>query len=315
MKDKPRYLILKYKEVGLVFLLLSIIYVLQSFLTKPNASTLQKYHLGSGQFKWLILTIVVPLVVIWIISLLGYLRLREYTEKIDDDRDGKAFKLINKGILFFGLWLPLSSVLNNYFSSIYTAHPADTAALVILSNYISVVFLIPAFWFIYHGTNKLMALTKPKATFVAGQKLTYVYIVFSALYIWLVLSDTARRVPNHGATVASYYQPDWLIIITIALPRLLMWFIGFQAVQNLYSYTYRVKGTIYRRAVKELSFGLGAVVSLTIMLRVLESLSVELGKLSLDILLLIIYVLLILIAGGYILVARGAAKLQRLEDI
>lgn len=304
---------IKYYPLTVSIVILTIVYLVVTFATPVDQATLHRYHVSSGSVEVLLLTITLPYIVIWYMALIGYLRLRDYTQAIKDTKDGAALGRISMGILWLTLWLPVAAVVSALTSYYYHKHPAATAQMVWLNNYAGILLLFPAFWFCYDGSRKLVRLVRqPERMLLVG---AVAYIIFAVLYTFLTLHDSSRRVPSHGVTVASYYLQDWLIVTTIIIPRLVEWLLGFQAAYNLYVYQTKVKGTIYKEALSRLSVGLSSIVVIIIILRCLQSLSGQLNKESLGILLLLIYVLLILIAVGYALIARGAKNLKRIESL
>jgi hypothetical protein len=211
------------------------------------------------------------------------------------------------------LWLPISSIVSNYFSEIYRYHPSATANLVRVNTYFQLIFLFIGFLLVYLGSIKLLPLIS-KNRFQASMGVILSYIAFTTLYTFLTLHDPARSATTSTVSVATYYEPDWLIITSAVIPRLMSWFIGLQAAYNIYLYHKKVKGTLYRSAVKNLAFGLAGAILTTILLRCLQSLTSVLNGLNLGVLLSLIYILLIIIAAGYILIENGANKLQKIEE-
>lgn len=307
-------LLLRHRLTSGLFILLSLIYLASAVFTKPAEATLEKYSISASQAILLGLTIALPYVIIWFIALVGYLRFKSYTDGIRGSRDGEAFSVMAKGLFLLSIWLPLSAVLSVAATHLYRDNPSYTPTLVIMLNYINLAIIIPAFYLINTGSKKLLKLVKTAASAVP-QKYMILYIAFSALYVWLTLEDSARWAPTDSVRVASYYLPDWLIVTTIVIPRLIMWFLGIQAVHYLYVYRKKVKGKIYKVALAGLARGIGAVVVATILLRCFQSLSSPIGNLSLAVLLLVIYLLLIALGIGYLIIARGAKKLQKIEEL
>ncbi|MDB5171097.1 MAG: hypothetical protein JWO35_791 [Candidatus Saccharibacteria bacterium] len=307
-------LMLRYKLVSAVFLVLSAVYLALTALTEPDKVALEKYHLTAAQAVALILTIALPYVIIWFIALIGYLRFNSYAETIRGSRDGTAFMTMSQGLLMLALWLPVSAVSSILAAHYYRDHPSSTATLIIAINYVNIALLFPAFIQMYRGARKLLPLIKTTAASLS-QTVNLVFICFSALYVFLVLEDPARHAATDSTTIASYYLPDWLIIISLVIPRLIMWFFGAKAVQYLYLYRNRVKGTLYKAALNNLARGIAGVVLATIVLRCIQSLSSQLGELSLALMLLVIYLLLLLIAIGYVLIFKGAKNLQQIEEL
>lgn len=307
-------LFLRYKTISGLFVVSSIVYIAQSLMVEADKATLDKYDITAGQAKALALTITLPYIIIWFVALVGYLRLRAYTSSIKSGADGAAFTIISRGLLWLVLWLPLSAVIASWGSTYYHDNPASTANIVRLNNYFNLVILFAGFTYIYLGTKKLLPLIK-KAYRPPTQIVTLIYISFSALYVLLTLDDSARYAPTQSVDVASYYQPDWIIVVTLLIPRLIMWFIGILAIQNLYLYSQKVKGSLYKAALDNLALGIGWVILTTIVFRCIQSLSSPIGQLSLGLLLVFIYGLLLLLSVGFVLIARGAKSLQKLEEL
>ena len=304
-------LVLEHKRLSAAFIVLSAIYIAQNLAT-PDPQTLHKYHVTRGQVEMLALTVALPYIAIWFVALVGYLGLRKYSQTISKSKDGQAFRPISWGILLLTLWLPLSAVLGGWFSALYRAHPGQTAHLTQLNNYLNMLLLLAAFIFIDQGAKRLVSLTS-RVKRAPNQKLILLYIAFAVCYVWLVLSDPSRR-QSHGTTVATYYQPDWLVITTIVIPRLITWFLGAQAVQNIYFYARKVKGPIYKAALRDLAYGIAGVSILIISLRCLQSLTNQLERLSLGGLLILVYALVIIIGIAYFYLAKGSRKLLRIEE-
>jgi hypothetical protein len=304
----------RYKKLSALYVLFIAIYLGQTLWTAADKTTMSRYRIDATQLKLLSLTVVIPYVVIWLVAFVGYLRLRSYTKLIQASKDGAAFDLIAQGVFWLTLWLPLSTIVDGLFSHYYTSHASSTGNLVRIDNYFNLAILLFAMAWINRGSLKLLGLIK-KPTFSQSQTLVLCYIAFSALYVLLTLHDPARQSPTKSVTVASYYESDWLLVPTLVIPRLIMWFLGLQAVRNIYLYQEKVKGSLYKAALSNLAQGLAGVVIVTIVLRCVQSLSSPLSKAGLGLLLAIVYVLLIIISIGYVLLAKGAKNLQKLEEL
>jgi hypothetical protein len=307
-------LLKRYKKLTAFFGSLVALYLLQSFIYEPNKTAETKYNLSSVQLKLVILTIIVPYIIIWIIALIGSMRLMSYADGIKKSRDGKAFHEIALGMLWFALWLPFSNVVDSFFMHYYNIHPSTTAHLTWVINYSNVILLFPGFILINRGSKKLLEIVKRPTNYLP-QTIAFGYIAFTALYVLLVIHDPTRQIPSHDVPVAAYYESDWWLTFTIVIPRLIMWFLGLQAAYNIYLYRDKVKGALYRLALDNLAKGTALAVIIVIVLRFFQSLSTMMSKFGLGLVLLIVYVLLIFMALGYILIAKGAGRLQKLEDL
>jgi hypothetical protein len=153
-------IIARNKKLAAFFTILSIIYLSLSVLVPPDKVTLARYHITRSQDAGLTFTITIPYLIIWFVALVGYSRLKSYSDKISRSKDGAAFQTISKGILWLSLWLPISAVMNTLFNSYYHYHPSATAWLVNVNNYLNIILLLTAFWFIYNGTKQLLGVIK-----------------------------------------------------------------------------------------------------------------------------------------------------------
>jgi len=304
----------RYKTLSSIFIGLSLAYLLLAALLPVDKVTLQKYHLSPTAGTALTLTIAIPYLIIWLIAMVGYARFQWYTDTIADSKDGKAFKIIAKGVLLMALWLPLSTVISTLASYYFRVHPGATVVMTNLINYSNLIILFIAFWWTNQGSQRLLSIVR-KFDPRSSQWLIMAFLGFAALYTYLVLQDPARRHPTAMVTTATYYLPDWVIITTVVIPRLIMWFLGLQAVYNLRLYRKKVRGKIYKEGLRQVTWGIGCIIGISVILRCLQSLSPELNSWSLGLLLLIVYLLLLSVSLGYLLLARGARKLQLIEEI
>lgn len=306
-------LLLRYKKITALFAVLAAIYLIQGLLAPIKPGTLEKYHITSLQLHELVLTIAIPYIVIWVIALVGYLRLREYTESLGNGKDGDGFRLITKGVFWFTLWLPLATLITAIGEAAYRNHVGLTPVTIRLETYANSIILAPAFIYVYEGSKKLASMIKNRPA-NPSLALTLAAITFAVLYTFMTLHDSARRIPPDSVTPASYYMSDWLIILTVVIPRLLLWYLGAQAVYNLLLYRRKVAGVIYKKALKLLASGLGSLVVTIIILRSLQSLNRPLSELNLVALLLVYYLLLLEMGVSYVFIAKGAKQLQGIEE-
>jgi hypothetical protein len=307
-------LLRKYWGISAPFLALAVVYVWQVLTAAVSPESQAKYHASVAQIHKLSLAIALPYIVIWVVGLVGYLWLRSYTTYLGKDKDAGGFRSLTFGVGLLTFWLPLSTLAAGLASNYYANHPDATANLVRLVNYANILLLLPAFWLVYQGTVRLLQSAKISHNGLSPKQ-TGLYILLSALYVFVVFHDPVRLAAHDDVQTATYYMSDWWILLTIVIPRLIMWYLGLAAAANIILYRHKVKGSIYKEGLRLLAFGLTGVVISTIVLRIVQSLSVQLSKLSLLVLFLVIYVLLALIAAGYVFLAKGASRLQKIEEL
>jgi hypothetical protein len=296
------------------FLALAVVYIWQVLTATVSPDEQAQYHASEAQIHKLSLAIALPYIVIWIVGLVGYLWLRSYTAYLGKDKDAGGFRSLTFGVGLLTFWLPLSTLASGLASSYYTNHPAATASLVRLVNFANILLLLPAFWLVYQGTIRLLQSAKVTRNGLSPKQ-TILYILLCALYVFVVFHDPVRLTVRDDVQAATYYMSDWWILLTIVIPRLIMWYLGLAAAANIILYRHKVKGSIYKEGLRLVAFGLTGVVISTIVLRIVQSLSIQLSKLSLLVLFLVVYVLLAIIAVGYVYLAKGASRLQKIEEL
>jgi hypothetical protein len=303
------------KKILGVFILLSLIYLGLTFGLPPDEMSKQKYNLSTTDLRLLQLTLAVPIVAIWFVAYYGYARFRRYASLVKDSKEGKSWEEIVKGLLGLGLWLPVSSIVSVITTQIYRNDNSLMPTMVILTNYINLAILLAVFLFLYRGTNDLVkSLNKPVKIGIKNF-MTAALLVCGGLFVYLTLANPNKNLAVSASTPAAYYLPDWLLITTIIIPYLLIFYVGVRAVQNINMYGRVVKGSIYKNALRYLADGIGVVVLTILSIRYLASLSSVFTDKTLNAILLIIYLLIFLIAAGYVLIALGAKRLQRLEEV
>ena len=73
-----------------VFFSLIVIYLAESFIPKPDKLVLKLLHLSTTGYYWTLYPLVIVLVIIWLISLYGALRVKSYSKLIAKSPDGKG---------------------------------------------------------------------------------------------------------------------------------------------------------------------------------------------------------------------------------
>ncbi|HYF97203.1 MAG TPA: hypothetical protein VD947_04180 [Patescibacteria group bacterium] len=196
---------------------------------------------------------------------------------------------------------------------LYRTNPSWTAPLVITNNYINLALVLVGFALIYKGAYKLINLKESRN--ISGWKyITLLPLVFiSALFTFLTLNNPVRQFPSADVPTAAYYLPDWLLIITIIIPYVLVFYLGFFSILYIYMYRKNVRGIIYKNALDYFAKGLLCIVLSIIVIRYLAALTTLFDNSTLKIILLIIYLLILLLLCGFILLVKSVKKLKAIE--
>lgn len=283
-----------------------IIYSLFTLIPAPSRAVLSQYHVSAAALRIIDVTIIVLLAVIWYIGFYGYAKLRSYTQIIQTDKDGKQVTKLTTGIFILVMWLPISMVVAavlNYFS---LRHTGLLAAATIIDNYLSLLLPLAAFIFIGLGAHGLRIMVRQYISFYIINALALLVFYIGAVYQHLVIVTANRN--------AVYHLPFWLIMLTIIVPYIFMWFIGLAAAYSIYCYSKKVKGIVYKKSWNFVGIGIGWLILTSMGLQYLTSLVAHLAHLSIYWTLAIVYSILIIVSLGFVLIAIGANGLRAIEE-
>lgn len=284
-------------------------------LLAPAAEAVNRYGLTLAQTNLLRLTILVPYFLIWSAALFGVIWFRRYASLIKDAPEHKSVVKIALGLFMLLLVIVVPALV----TTIFTYYPNVESAQIfsiILRNYLSIVLYGAGFWYLYQASRGLL-----KSIGGAEWASFYRPIILAALgilsfiYIWLVFQNPFRSISLDSMIRPTYGLPDWLIVLTVIVPYILIWFIGCLTILNFWSYAKSVNGIIYRQSFVSLANGLTVTILLLIGLQFLSQATQSLNHATIQAVLVIIYVILFAIAVGYLLIARGARKLAEIEVV
>lgn len=292
-----------------------VAYMILTFGVPSDADWLERLGLSDLQFRLIRLTLALPLVMIWFLAFYGSATFKAYALKIIGSPDGRAFNVLANGLMVLALALPVSSITSATLRYLSRMHPEFTAAAVITNRYISLGLAIIAFVLIHRGAKSLVALTAKKS---AGS--TYVWSVIAALtiggpYTYLIITNSANSIPDPSIALAIYYLPAWLVVATIVTPYVWVWYLGIKSAVFILFYKKHIQGLVYRQALGRLAAGIGIVVGGSIVVQLLTPLSSQLVNWGLGSLLTLVYLLVVIVAIGYVLIALGAKRLKKIEDV
>lgn len=302
----------KYYSLLVVFI---SIYLLLTFLIPPDPAGLAKYNITELQSRLLSMSFVLPIVGIWFAAFYGFVNFKKYALSIKSSSDGKALERLVNGIGVMAVTMPLQSLISSSLNFIGRNNREFIPMFTIATNYISVAIVVTGFTLIMLGSKDLSKTVKTKTGLVSRFIEVGFLLVFGGLYAYLSLINPVRTIPNPHTGRATYFLPDLLIFATIIVPYLYVWFSGFEAVINISAYQKNVAGIVYKKALKFLTLGIGSVIFSSVFLQFFVALSAGLADWGLAQLLSLIYVLLVVIAIGYVFIALGAKKLNRIEEL
>jgi len=292
-----------------------LVYASLIFGTPTDPGVLERYNMSQLQTRLISLTVVLPFALIWFLALYGYSAFRDYAKSIEKGKDGKAFADIATGLSVLAVGLPLSTIASSLGRLLARNSENLLPATTVFNHYVNIAITLFAFWFIHKGAVQLQKLTKEEPKGREWSLLLGGFIALALTYVYLVLTNPARNNTAAFDGQSIFYLPDWLIVLTIILPYLYVWYMGLVSGFYLSFYQKKVGGVIYRTSFRYLALGLIGVIIGSVMRQYFTASSNLYADLRLAPLLLLVYTLLIAIAIGYVLIAIGARKLKQIEEV
>lgn len=302
---------MKARSYTYIFIILIGLYTLLSLVPPPDSRTITQYHLSAVHARLLSISVVLPVIAIWLIAMYGFMRLKDYALLIKDSADGRAFNTISTGVLFLALGSPVASVVNAGTNLLVRSHDNWLPTSTVINNYIGLITMAVGLFFIARGAENLVSLVRKRPNQREQHILVLLFIMLSSFFTYFIIT----RQSQNPSVPRIYYMPNILVLITLAIPYLYFWYRGLLGAYYLHHYQKHIKGQVYKGSLSLVAWGIATIIASSILIRLLVTLSSRISSLSLRPLLLLVYGLLIIAAMGYILIALGAKKLRRIEEV
>jgi len=288
---------------------LALLYVILGLALPPNTPTVTAYNLSITEYHILVLLISVPLIAVWYAAFYGYARLQEYVTIVGTAPDGRPLNKIASGLKVLAWGLPLSSIISSLGGGIVHSHANLAAVSFIIIHYLSLLISLIAFAYISTGSRGLMDLTKTYPTLSAVRWLLVVLTIIGVIFSYFTINAAHLPSPN------PYFMPIGWVLFTLLVPYLFAWFMGLLAAYEIYLYSRRAKGLLYRRALAYLALGILITIIISIVFQYIASDTMHLRKITFSWLFLGIYVLFVVYAAGFVLISAGVKKLRKIEEV
>jgi hypothetical protein len=271
-----------------------------------------KDHDGSFDYFLLHLSINLPEIAIWLLSMVGAMRLKNYAISIRSSRDGNALDDIANALLLLVVYTVLLSMMgfiNNLF-----AHTGLIGTVVAFSNHLPLLIILLSAILLWRGSVKLLTLMNTKnsrakysSPFLAGIFIIYaLFILAFTENFYHYMTSVNRDVDNPRFLLA-----PGVLMFTYVLPHLITWLYGLLAALNLAYYSRHVSGVIYKQLFRNLQRGVVLVFFCTFVAQILIASTVS--DQNMGVILGLIYVVLLLGIVGFWLVYKGTKSLELLE--
>ncbi|HWT55450.1 MAG TPA: hypothetical protein VN031_00270 [Candidatus Microsaccharimonas sp.] len=286
-----------------------LLYFVLIIVLPPNKLTMQDYHLTGNEFRIFAALAGIPVASVWIAAFVGYSALASYAERVRTTREGQAYAHIARGLQWLAWSVPVSVCANTLLGGLANLKPSFSSAAFILSHYVYLGIALIAFTFMTDGTRRLREIINRAPSQLAIRGMMAIATLISVVYCTITLRTVQQQHPN------SYHLPVWLILLTVIIPYLYAWLMGFYAVFEMSQYRRAVRGLFYKQPLRLLATGTICAIIASIALQYLTSTSRYLRRITLDGRLVALYLILFIFATGYIFIAVGAAKLKKIEEI
>lgn len=290
------------------YLIVTLMYIVLNLVLPGNRGTMNTYHLTASEYHILLFLINIPIAAIWFVAFYGYKLLQDYSRMIDTSAEGPNFHRISRGLAWLAWGPPLTSIISSllYAFAYHSMHRYYFA--LVLNHYLSVLIPVVAFSLIQGGTHRLtFDQFRPSA-----QHLRWVFAIFTLFGVSFSFYSFNQITP---ASSNPFHLNPWLTVLTIIVPYLYAWYMGLYGAFEILLYRQNAKGLLYRRGLSLLSYGIVTIIISSIAVEFLNSGTRYLTQLHLNVVLLLIYLFLLIYALGYIVVAAGAKRLKRIEEI
>jgi len=293
--------------------ILALSYLALAMLLPANHAAQRDYHLSSSAYHALVFLVILPLIGIWLGAFYSYARLQQYSEAIADTSQGDDFQHLTTGFQWLAWGSAATSLLSMALNAIANIHPGFIGFSIIVVNYASLIVPLVAYSYISTGARGLNINAKISISGYGVKALSFGFMLLGVTFCFLTFRHL--NIDSLGSTQNPYYLPPWLIILTIIVPYLYTWFIGLLAAYEIYLYGKHSEGVLYQHAIRQLSFGVIAVIASSIVVQYLRSAIPRSGHLSLNTILMLINVIYIFMAIGYIFLSLGARQLRKIEEV
>jgi hypothetical protein len=288
-------------------------YIVLVFLLPANSVTRHAYHLSALEYRAALLAIALPSLLTWLVAFAGYARLIQYAAVIRKTAEGPYFSKLAVGCAWLAWSLPVSSIFGLLINAASDTWPAVHAATTIVGNYLSLVLSVIAFSLIGAASRGLVNQAKLRFSLASVRSIMLFFLMAGVLYCYFIF----RRLDltSLGSTNDAYFLPIWLVVVSLIIPYLYAWFAGLLAAYELRLFSKHTTGILYRQALQLLVAGLTAIILSFIALQYISSVEPSQGHLVLGYRLVLLSTFRVIGGGGFLLLALGATRLKRIEEV
>lgn len=290
------------------FAVLLVITCLLAILVPANPTSLHALQISEAVYRLVMLTLMIPYAIIWFAAFYGYDQLAKYSRSLIFTGEGKAFQKVARGLGVLAWGLIMQVLLSIILNAISLNRPGFDGIRAAIDEYFSLAIALVTFVFIENGTYELVQLVRAHHSHTVLRWIVILGALIGALFQHVMLQ-------NQAAGRNQYHLSVYPLIFTIIVPYVFTWITAIISVYELNLYATRVKGLLYKRALQFLANGLSIVILLSVAVQFIDAATAPGSSSSLATILLFDYLLLAAVACGFVLVALGAKRLKRIEEV
>ena len=292
---------------------LAVLYVVLILILPANHVTMQHYHLSAVEYKIASAIVAIPVVAVWFAAFWGYAKLREYSHSIAKSQESPYFYRLGIGCAWLAWSLPVTTISALLLSSAANHWYGFYPSSIIISNYIALILPLVAFIIIGSAARNMIGKFSLNLSLMSARISMLGFLAGGIAYCFFIFHRLDPT--NLASTTNSYFLPVWLLIISVIIPYLYAWFIGLLAAYEISRFSANVHGLLYRRALLYLVSGLVAVILSSVALQYIDSVIPHSGELIFNYKLLATLLFKILSGIGFFILALGAVRLKKIEEV
>lgn len=292
---------------------MAVLYIGLIFVLPVNHLTMQHYNLSAVEFRIVTAVIALPTIAVWFAAFWGYAKLREYSHTIVKSKEGPQFAKLGAGCVWLAWSLPLTTLTSSILNGIGDKWPGFHPSAIIITNYVALIAPLIAFVIIGLAARDMIGKSRLNFDVPSARLAMVLFLGGGLLYCFLIFRslDLTSLTSTHN----SYFLPVWLLIVSVIIPYLYAWCIGLLAAYEIMLFSVNVRGLLYRRALLYLVFGLVIVILSSIALQYVSSVVPRTGALVFNYRLLLILSVRIVNGIGFFVLALGASRLKKIEEV
>ncbi len=305
--------------VEIVYYLVSFLlwgaYMYITFTAPINRTSTLLQGVSDIQVRLIQISVALPIFMTWALGLYGGVRLNRYANSIQGSSEAKGLRMVSYGIMALVLGIAANQAMGSL-KSLYLNNPAALETIIIAANYLKMIVTLLPFAIMLWGSRALLKSMniKPKERFNLFFP-AFSLVVTASLYLLLYVLDPARQTSSVPSVTPTYYLSDGIVILTIVVPYFIAWWMGFLAILNMETYMEQINGVLYKKSFERFLIGFITIVMASIVFQIVSTMASKLIQIGLGPILILIYILLAILAAGYIIIALGARRLDKIETV